>query len=856
MRLKILFLLLAIPGMSLAQGTPPSDTASQSNPVIDLVDQQLNNDNIPTVSINDNDLNDGGSQNVSSILTAGRDPFFSSAIFNFSAARFKIRGYDNDNYITYMNGVPMDQLDNGFTSFFLWSGLNDVIRNRDNSLGLKPNTFAFGEIGGSFNIDTRASKQWKQLRVSYASTNRNYSNRLMATYSTGLLKSGWAFSGSISRRWAKEGYVPGTFYDSWSYYAAAEKVFNDRHSLSLVTLGTPTKNGRAAASIKELQDLSGTNYYNPLWGYQNGEKRNSSVAQTHQPTFILTHDFKINNTTSLVTAGSYTFGRRAVTAIDWYNAADPRADYYRNLPSAIDDTAQSLEVEALIRANPELIQVQWDKFYEVNRNSIETIQNANGIQGNNVTGKRARYIVENRISDVQRMNFNSVLNKYFKEHYSLTTGISYQFNKTSNYKEVDDLLGADFYVDLNQFAERDFPSNSSANQNDLNNPNRILEVGDKFGYNYDVHLQKGAAWGQILAKYNKVDVFAALELSVTSYFRDGKVKNGLFPENSFGKSEVLTFFNYGLKGGVTYKVNGRNYVYANGSYTTRAPYFDNVFVSPRTRNTTVPDPKSETVRGVEAGYVLNSPRIKARLSGYFTQFLNQTNTLTFFHDDFRSFVNYSLTNIDKIHMGGELGIDAKIYKGLSAVAAVSMGRFYYTSRQNAFVTQDNSQEVLAANETIYSKNYKVSGTPQFAYTTGLSYRSPKFWFINVNFNYFDDIWLDYNPIRRTQAAVDLQTPGSDIWNDVLAQEKVSGQFTMDVFAGYSWKLDKTFNGMKKSTYLYFNLGVNNITNNKDFITGGFEQLRFDFDDRRVDKFPNRYSYAFGINYFASVTFRM
>ena len=256
---RLIFALTCFAGSSgLVLGQEAIDTTKPAA-VDDLIENQLTFDEAPIVSLDDNDV----SQGISSQLTAGRDPFFSSATFNWGVARFRIRGYENDNFITYMNGVPMDLLDRGGSSFFLWSGLNDVLRSRDNSLGLKATSYSYGEIGGQFNIDSRASKQWKQLRVSYASTNRNYNNRLMATYSTGLTKSGWAFSVSASRRWAQEGYVPGTFYDGWSYFASAEKVFNKNHSLAFTTFGAPTKSGSSAGTVKELQDLAGTNYYNP-----------------------------------------------------------------------------------------------------------------------------------------------------------------------------------------------------------------------------------------------------------------------------------------------------------------------------------------------------------------------------------------------------------------------------------------------------------------------------------------------------------------------------------------------------------------------------------------------------------------
>src|SRR5690348_7392101 len=88
-------------------------------------------DNIPTISLDENDFSESGSQNISSLLTAGRDPFYNAATFNFSAERFRIRGYDADLSSTYMNGIPTESIDNGFTPYNLWSGLNDVLHNRD-----------------------------------------------------------------------------------------------------------------------------------------------------------------------------------------------------------------------------------------------------------------------------------------------------------------------------------------------------------------------------------------------------------------------------------------------------------------------------------------------------------------------------------------------------------------------------------------------------------------------------------------------------------------------------------------------------------------------------------------------------
>ena len=139
-------------------------------------------ENIPVISLDESDMQDGSAQNISSQLSAGRDPFLSGASFHFNAVRFRIRGYDADMFSTYINGMPMENLDNGFTPYGLWGGLNDVMRNRDQVHGLKINPYAMGDIGGLTYFDTRASRQRVQTSINYAISNRNYSNRLMVTH--------------------------------------------------------------------------------------------------------------------------------------------------------------------------------------------------------------------------------------------------------------------------------------------------------------------------------------------------------------------------------------------------------------------------------------------------------------------------------------------------------------------------------------------------------------------------------------------------------------------------------------------------------------------------------------------------
>lgn len=812
-------------------------------------------ENIPVVSLDDNDGEDGSAQNITGQLTSGRNAFLDAANFHFSAVRFRIRGYDADMFNTYMNGAPMENLDNGFTPYGLWGGLNDVLRNREAVVGLRNLNYGIGGLGGTNNLDTRAFKQWKQTKVSYSLANRTYRHRVMFTKGTGWTKKGWAFAGSVSRRWADEGFADGTFYDGASFYLGVDKKINDKHILSFVAFATPTEQGRQGSSVREMLDIAGTNFYNPYWGYQNGKKRNSSIARTFQPFGILTHDWKISPKMNLVTAASMTTGHRSLTGLDWYNAPDPRPDYYRYLPSYQLDPAFGEQVRQQLLSDVNLRQINWDRLYETNYSSFATINNVDGIPGNSVSGRRSRYILERRYTATNRYNFNTTLNAALSSRVDLTAGASFDNQKNHYYKRVEDLLGGEFYVDLNQFAERDFPNNTNVNQNDLNHPNRIVREGDKVGYDYNINLTKAGAWAQVNVKFTKLNFFLAGEHSFTQFFRDGHVRNGLNPDNSFGVIQKNNFYNYLFKGGASYRLTTGNYFFVNGGYETRAPFFENAYISPRTRDVLQDDLSNQQILTGEAGYVFNSPVVRARATGYYTTFRKGTDILQAYSDVNRTFVNYAFSNVGKTHRGVEAAVEVRALRGLTLSAAGAYGQFFYDTRQVLVRTADNNSYVPEASDPlVYVKNFNVP-TPQQAYNVGFNYRSPKYWFVSAYVNYFRGIWLGFDPIRRTYANLEGIDPTSKLYSDVINQTELKPQFTVDASAGFSWLLNNRFKDLKRRTFLAFNLNVNNALNNTNITSGGFEQLRFDIGSSNVNRFQPRLFYAFGLNYSANISIR-
>jgi type IX secretion system PorP/SprF family membrane protein len=308
---------------------------------------------------------------------------------------------------------------------------------------------------------------------------------------------------------------------------------------------------------------------------------------------------------------------------------------------------------------------------------------------------------------------------------------------------------------------------------------------------------------------------------------------------------------FGLKAGATLKINGRNYIYANVAYLTRAPYFDNVYSSPRTRNTAQDQISVETITSFEAGYTLTHPTLKLRLTGYYTNIKDGMDIRSFYHDDYRNFVNYATNNIGKNYQGIEIGIEKKVLYQLSINAIASIGDYRYTTKQTATVTQDNSTTYLDKS-TIYAGNYYIGGSPQQAYSLGAFYRHNQYWMIGIASNWFSKLYLDINPIRRTYAATDGLEASNPKRSAILDQTTFPTQQLLNLFTSYRWKTPR-FWGLKKYSHIVYNLGINNLLNNKSLVNSGYEQLRFDFSDRNVAKFPPKLLYAFGITYTISAS---
>ncbi|HHV84489.1 MAG TPA: TonB-dependent receptor [Petrimonas sp.] len=792
------------------------------------------------------DDNEGLTQDVSATIIFSNDIFLRNAGYQFSQFRFRARGYDSRFEERYINGVNFNDQIRGVFNYASIGALNDVTRNGDAVNYFAPSAFSFGSIGGSENINMRAGNYFRGGKLTLSLTNRNYYARAMASYSTGMQDNGWAVTAAVGSRYSHEGHIEGVFYRNISYALGVEKRWNDdKQSLSFMTFGSPVERGQQGSSYQEVYDLRRNNLYNPNWGYQNGKKRNSRVVKAFDPTAILSHVWKINEFTSLTTGFGAHYSRYGGSALNWYNGPDPRPDYYRYLPSYNKDNGLAFSYYTYLWqkscGKDNISQLNWDKMWEVNK--------LNNTEGNG----SAIYMVEERRRDLFELALNSTFTTRFTERVKFTAGVGLKSSLSKQFKTVDDLLGADYLLDIDKFAERDFPGNTQTIQNDLERPARRVFEGDIFGYNFRYRVNSANIWFQQEHNYRHWDIYYGANLKYSGMQREGLMRNGRYPENSYGKGKQHDFMDFGMKGGMNYKFTGRHFLTGNISYQTVAPLVDNAYISPRITDKTAENLKSAGIFSFDVNYIFSMPSISGRVSVFNTYFYDDIFRVSYYHDSERTFVNHTLSGVGKTHRGIELGVNYKLNDNWNFDLIGTTAEYYYNNNPMGIISYENGKGEDKP-ETVYLKNYHIGSVPQTMGTFGINFFY-NYWFLNMNINGFARNFVEIAPLRRVASnytgVMPPEASGFDenaynAYRTLTHQEEFNGGFTLDVGIGKIWYL-------RNRNSINFNLTVNNLLNKLDVRTGGYEQGRINLD--YPDRFASKYFYMQGINGFLNMSYR-
>lgn len=814
---------------------------------------------------------DDMSQNVT-IINSNNNVYASEVGFLFSPVRFRYRAFNQKYNDVYINGVPMNDMESGQFRYSLVGGLNQQTRNMEYALPFESNGFSMSGMGGSNNYNFRPGSFATGHRVTLSGANRNYQLRAMYTYNSGFNNKGWAFSANLTYRGAKEGYVEGTFYNALSYFLGVQKMINGgKHALTFSTWGNPTERSTQGPATDEALWLANDKFYNPNWGYQNGKKRNSRIVNDFAPSALFTWDWNINDNTKLTTSLLGKYSMYKSTKLNYNNSDNPHPTYWKNYPSANFDVWD--ETDIANRTEQNLAdwntsynfwtsskgnrQINWDRLYYSN-------------QGVNAQGADAMYFIQAKHNDALTVTLASALNKQIDANKKWSAGLSAGTNRGRHYQTMEDMLGANTYHNVNTYAIGTYSKDDPRVQYDLNNPNAVVREGDKFGYNYDIIVNKGQLWTNYIENIGALHYYIAAKAGYTSMQRDGKMRNGLAADNSYGKSKTAEFIDGGMKMGSSLNLGRGNTMTFGIGYELRAPQASTAFAAPEINNDFVLDLKNERVFSTEIGYQHQNSWLHANINAYYSRMTNVTEWQNFYYDDINSFSYVSLTDGKKAYYGIEAGLNIKVSSAINVklLGTISDAKntanshvrymestsgIYYGNTLNAEPTTDKYNHY-----TCYNKDMRESGTPLTAASLGVSYHKGG-WFIDLNCNYYDRIYLSYAPNQRylktwnaRQEAYGDAWIGDDVNPELVEQQKGHGGFMLDGSIGRSIYL--------KHGSLSINLMVTNILNNQNICTGGFEQSRSSWTESgnkriyRFDRNPMKF-YAYGTNGMLNIAYK-
>ena len=852
-KLKFVMMALCVAPVAMAQ-TEIDSLGVQDEQAFTFTEAQLGED-------------DDMSQNVT--ITGSNSNIYASQVgYLFSPMRFRYRAFNQKYNDIYINGVQMNDMETGQFRYSIVGGLNQQTRGVENSLPFEDNNFSMSGMAGSNNYNFRPSAFATGHRFTLSGANRNYTLRGMYTYNSGVKENGWAYSANLTYRWANmnTSYVEGTFYNALSYFFGAEKFINDQHHISLVTWGNPTERASQGAATDEMYWLANNRFYNPNWGFQNGKKRNSRVVNDFAPTAMFTWDWQINDQMKLVTTLTGRYSMYKSTKLNYNNSDNPHPNYWKNLPSSYFDVwdesdvnnrteqcaSDWLRAKNLMSGYQRDRQIDFDKLYLANRNAA-------------LQGADAMYFIQAKHNDNLNVALASNLNFDLNKDQRLNMGFQLATNKGMHYQTMDDLLGASVYHNINTYAIGNYSALDPEVQYDANHPNAVVREGDRFGYDYNIFVNKANVWMTYAADIaGNTHAFVSGRIGGVEMQREGKMRNGMFLNNSYGKSKTAHFLEGGGKAGAVINLGHGHSINGGVGVEVRAPQAQSAFVSPEMNNDFVVDLKNEKNYSAEIGYQMQNSWLKANIMAYGAIVEDATEWQNFYFDDINSFSYVSMTGISKEYYGVEWGLNFKLTDAinLKTLGTISEARntnnaqvWYMSSTKGTFNdANDNKPEV------VYNKNMRESGTPLTALSLVLSYHKGG-WFIDLNGNYYDRIYLGYSPSYRYSSTLaarekiehNVYDANGNVMESAVEQAKGHGGFMLDASIGKSINL-------KRGRSMSINLSVTNLLNNQNIVTGGYEQSRSDYTasgNVRAYKFsknPMKF-YAYGINGMLNIAYK-
>ncbi len=635
-----------------------------------------------------------GTQEFPEILKSTPGVYATKAGGGFGDGELNLRGFNSENVAVMINGVPVNDMENGRVYWSNWAGLADVTSAMQVQRGLGASKVAVPSIGGTVNVISKTTDVNKGGSIFVATGNDNY-QKYGVTLSTGLMENGFAASISASKT-TGDGYIDGTEFEGANYFVNISKQINADHKLSLTSFGAPQRHGQRQdrSLISRYRNAESGTKFNPNWGYKNGQVVHVEDNFYHKSQTSLNHDWTISANSFLSTALYASWGTGGGGG-----TAGSNRDLF-NVRIGGDD--QPIDLDNIVEIN-----------------------SANGALGSEAILRASR-------NDHSWYGILSTFKTSLNENLDFITGVDLRTYTGKHFREVTDLLGGDYYLD----------------NSDVNNPNAALVVGDKFSYNNDGEVGWQGLFTQLEYNTDQISTFISAAISNTSYKRIDYFQ--YTPDDPLRTSDKYNYFGYSVKGGLNYRINDFHNIFANIGYFEKAAGFDAVFLNFDNEDINE-NAENQKIFSTEIGYGLRSEKLAANINLYRTQWKDRTLTRSFQNPD-GTFNVANILGVNAVHQGVEVDFEYRPSEIVRFTGMLSLGDWQWDNDLENIQIFDEEQN-LVQTVNLYIAGLKVAGSAQTTAALGMDWEIMEKTHFTVDYNYFDGLFANYDPNNRsTQGA--------------------------------------------------------------------------------------------------------
>lgn len=676
-----------------------------------------------------------GNQEFPEILNTTPSVYATKSGGGFGDSRINVRGFDQRNTAVMINGVPVNDMENGSVYWSNWSGLSDVTSAMQVQRGLGSSKLAIASVGGTINVLTRAADKKRQGNVTIGIGNDGY-HKTLFSYNTGKSTAGWSSSFLMSRT-AGSMYADGTEFEGYNYYFALGFNPSAKHDFQFTITGAPQWHNQRSfqSSISDHIKFGGTEdepnrRYNQNWGYLNGEEYSMTRNYYHKPVMSLNWDWKISDLTKLNSVVYASFGRGGGTGD--FGRINGKA--YNSLPRTADGLVRFDDI------------INWNQgvlvpdFGAVNKTPY-LASSSNGI------------VRRSSINSHNWLGLITSLNHKFTDNLSATVGLDGRRYEGIHYRILTDLLGNSSYTDTSNVNNKPNVISNTFSPSPTWNPfgGATNDIKDQAGYSNDGIVNWLGGFGQLEYSNNALSAFVQGSVSNQNFQR---IDYMLYtPENQ--KSEKVDMVGFNVKGGANYNINENHNVFVNGGYYERQPFFNSVFLN--NRNDVNPSRTNEKVSSFEVGYGFRSSIFNANLNLYNTSwddiFKRMSTRRKINNVDVVGYAN--VLGINEIHRGVELDFNVKPASFVTVNGMVSVGDWFYKGNPTATFIEDQTN-VIVDEGTLKLDDLKVGDAAQLTAALGADFRITDWLNFDAQYRFADNLYSAFEPGDRLLKATDNQ----------------------------------------------------------------------------------------------------